>query len=81
MGLALSAVFDMMREGGRHMKKFMFTAVFAVFAVFALFSLTACMKDDLSNIDIKVDGDLKTSYSTGSGGSVMGSRARTGISF
>ena len=78
MGLALSAVFDMMREGGRHMKKFMFTAVFAVFA---LFSLTACMKDDLSNIDIKVDGDLKTSYSTGSGGSVMGSRARTGISF
>ena len=60
------------------MKKFMFTAVFIVLA---LFVLAGCTKDDLSSIDLKVDGDLKTSYSTGSGGSVMGSRARTGISF
>lgn len=78
MGLALSAVFDMMRQGGRHMKKLMFTVVFAALA---LFSLTACMKDDLSDIDVKVDGDLKTTFSTGSGGSGMKSRMRSGIGF
>ena len=77
-GLALSAVFDMMREGGRPMKKSVFAAVLAVLA---LFCLSACMKDDLENIDVKVDGDLRTTFSTGSGGSGMKSRARTGVSF
>ena len=60
------------------MKNFVFTVVFAVLAIC---TLSACMKDDLSNIDVKVDGDVKTSFSTGSGGSGMKSRARTGVSF
>ena len=60
------------------MKNFVFTVVFAVLA---MCTLSACMKDDLSNIDVKVDGDVKTSFSTGSGGSGMKSRARTGVSF
>ena len=60
------------------MKNFVFTVVFAVLA---MCTLSSCMKDDLSNIDVKVDGDVKTSFSTGSGGSGMKSRARTGVSF
>ena len=60
------------------MKNFVFTVVFAVLAIC---TLSACMKDDLSNIDVKIDGDLKTSFSTGSGGSGMKSRARTGVNF
>ena len=60
------------------MKNFVFTAVFALLA---MGTLSACMKDDLSNIDVKVDGDLKTTFSMGSGGSAMKSRARTGVSF
>ena len=78
MGLALAAVLVMMREGGRPMKNFVFTVVFAALAIG---TLSACMKDDLSNIDIKVDGDFKTSFSTGSRGPAVKSRARTGASF
>ncbi len=47
----------------------------------ALFCLVACMKDDLENIDVKVDGSVKTTFSTGSGGSGAYSRTRTSISF
>lgn len=68
----------MMRGGDRPMKKLM-SAV--VFVVFALCSLPACTKDDLSNIDVKVDGSMKTTFSTGSSGFGVGSRTRTGISF
>ena len=78
MGLALAAVLVMMREGGRPMKNFVFTVVFALLA---MGTLSACMKDDLSNIDVKVDGDVKTTFSTGSNGSAMKSRMRTGIGF
>jgi hypothetical protein len=78
MGLALAAVLVMMREGGRSMKNFVFTVVFAVLAVG---TLSACVKDDLSDIDIKVDGDVRTTFSTGSGGSGMMSRTRVGIDF
>ena len=60
------------------MKKSLFRSLLMVFM---LLCLTACMKDDLSNIDVKVDGSMKTSFSTGSGGSGAHSRARTGISF
>ena len=60
------------------MKNFVFTVVFAALAIG---TLSACVKDDLSDIDIKVDGDVKTTFSTGSGGSGMKSRARTGVSF
>ena len=60
------------------MKNFVFTVVFMALA---LGTLSACMKDDLSNIDVKVDGDMKTTFSTGSGGSGMKSRMRTGIGF
>ena len=60
------------------MKNFVFTVVFAALAIG---TLSGCMKDDLSNIDIKVGGDVKTSFSAGSGGSCMKSRMRTGISF
>ena len=60
------------------MKNFVFTVVFAALAIG---TLSACVKDDLSDIDIKVDGDVKTTFSTGSGGSAMKSRIRTGISF
>ena len=60
------------------MKNFVFTVVFAALA---LGMLSACMKDDLGNIDVKVDGDVKTTFSTGSRGSGMMSRTRTGISF
>ena len=60
------------------MKNFVFTVVFAALA---LGSLSACVKDDLSNIDVKVDGEFKTTFSTGSGGTAMKSRMRTGISF
>ena len=60
------------------MKNFVFTVVFMALA---LGMLSACMKDELSNIDVKVDGDMKTTFSTGSGGSGMKSRMRTGISF
>ena len=49
--------------------------------MFALGSLPACTKDDLSNIDVKVDGSMKTTFGTGSSGFGAGSRARTGISF
>ena len=60
------------------MKNLVFTVVFMALTIC---SLTACMKDDLSNIDVKVDGDLRTTFSTGSGGSAMKSRARAGIGF
>ena len=60
------------------MKKSLFRLLLTVFT---LLCLTACMKDDLSNIDVKVDGSMKTSFSTGSGGFGAHSRARTGISF
>ena len=60
------------------MKNFVFTVVFAALAIG---TLSACMKDDLGNIDVKVDGDVKTTFSTGSGGSAAKHRARTGISF
>lgn len=60
------------------MKKLMFAAVSAMLM---FCSLTACVKDDLENIDVKIDGDLRTTFSTGSGGSGAYSRARTGISF
>ena len=48
--------------------------------VLSLLCLTACMKDDLDAIDIKVDGSMKTSISTGSSSGVH-SRARSGLSF
>ena len=60
------------------MKNFMFAVVFVVFA---LCSLPACTKDDLSNIELKTDGSMKTTFGTGSSGFGAGSRARTGISF
>ena len=60
------------------MKNFVFTVVFALLA---MGTLSACMKDDLSNIDVKVDGDVKTTFSTGSNGSATKSRMRTGIGF
>ena len=60
------------------MKNFVFTVVFAALAIG---TLSACVKDDLSNIDIKVDGDMRTTFSTGSGGSAMKSRTRVGIDF
>ena len=60
------------------MKNFVFTVVFAALAIG---TLSACVKDDLSDIDIKVDGDVKTTFSTGSKGSGMMGRTRTGISF
>ena len=60
------------------MKNFVFIVVFTALA---MGTLSACMKDDLSNIDVKVDGDLKTTFSTGSKGSGMMGRTRTGISF
>ena len=60
------------------MKNFVFIVVFTALAIG---SLSACVKDDLSNIDVKVDGEFKTSFSTGSGGSAAKHRARTGISF
>ena len=60
------------------MKNFVFTVVFAALA---LGSLSACVKDDLNNIDIKVDGDFKTSFSTGSSGLAAKSRARAGVGF
>ena len=60
------------------MKKSVFIVVLAVLA---LLCLSACMKDDLENIDVKVDGDLRTTFSTGSSGSGVYSRARTGIGF
>ena len=45
------------------MKNFVFTVVFAALA---LGSLSACVKDDLSNIDIKVDGEfVELSYDFG----------------
>ena len=60
------------------MKKLM-SAV--VIAVFALCSLPACTKDDLSNVDVKVGGSMKTTFSTGSRGFDAGSRTRTGVGF
>ena len=60
------------------MKNFMFAVVFVVFA---LCSLPACTKDELSDIDVKVDGSMKTTFGTGSSGFGAGSRARTGIGF
>lgn len=39
--------------------------------------LTGCLQED----NIKVDGDMTTVFSTGSGFSHAQSRARTGISF
>ena len=60
------------------MKNFMFAVVFVVFA---LCSLPACTKDDLSDIDVKVGGSMKTTFSTGGSGFGAGSRTRTGISF
>ena len=60
------------------MKKFM-SAV--VFVVFALCSLPACTKDDLSNVDIKVDGSMKTTMSTGSRGFGAGGSTRVGVGF
>ena len=60
------------------MKNFVFIVVFTALAIG---SLSACVKGDLSNIDIKVDGDFKTSFSTGSGGLAAKSRARTGVGF
>ena len=50
-------------------------------AALALFGLSACTKDDLSQIDIKTDGSFKSSYSVGSGGSGAYGRMRTGLSF
>ena len=78
MGLALSLVFVMMRKGVRPMKKFMLAIVFAMFA---LGSLPACTKDDLSNVDIKVDGSMKTTMSTGSRGFGAGGSTRVGVGF
>ena len=60
------------------MKNFVFTVVFAALVIG---TLSACVKDDLSNIDIKVDGEFKTTFSTGSSGSAAKSRTRTGVSF
>lgn len=60
------------------MKKSLFRSLLTVFM---LLCLTACMKDDLSNIDVKVDGSVKTTFSTGSSGSGAYSRTRTGLSF
>ena len=60
------------------MKNFVFTVVFALLAIG---TLSACMKDDLGNVDVKVDGDVKTTFSTGSKCSGMMGRTRTGISF
>ena len=60
------------------MKNFVFTVVFAALAIG---TLSACMKDDLGNVDVKVDGDVKTTFSTGGKGSGMMGRTRTGISF
>ena len=60
------------------MKNFVFTVVFAALAIG---TLSACVKDDLSSIDIKVDGEFKTTFSTGSSGSGMKNRTRTGVSF
>ena len=77
MGLALFAVFDMMLRGGFMKKLFLC----GLLAALALFGLSACTKDDLSQIDIKTDGSFKSSYSVGSGGSGAYGRMRTGLSF
>lgn len=50
-------------------------------AAIGIFGLTACTKDDLSQIDIKTDGSFKSSYSVGSNGSGAYGRLRTGLSF
>lgn len=49
--------------------------------MFVLFGLTACTKEDLSQIDIKTDGSFKSSYSMGSNGTGAYGRMRTGLSF
>ena len=60
------------------MKNFVFTVMFMALA---MCSLTACMKEGLSDVDVKVGGDLRTTFSTGSGGPAMKGRTRTGIGF
>lgn len=60
------------------MKKFLFSVISAVLA---LCWLSACVKDDLENVDVKVDGSLKTTFSTGSRASGASSSGRVGIGF
>ena len=68
--------YDARRRG--LMKTFLFAAVSAVLA---LCCLSACTKDDLSNVDIKMDGSVKTSISTGSLAPGVQNRTRVGIGF
>lgn len=44
-------------------------------------ALAGCTKDDLSAIDVKVDGSFESSYSVGKSSSGAYSRTRMGVGF